>query len=622
MPLFRLKTILYILIFQLVFSQVIRGLFILLSGEYFYLKYTFLSIIHGFSFDVGVGLLTTAIIIILSTILSCFTYIISKKNLSPFFLIFFHFLFTFVQVLISTGDILLYKYWDSIFNIRAIPYLINSHEMMRNVSSINIVFVVVYISFFIILIYIFHRYILRVSTKPYTSFKLFLKLLLTLIGLSIFSIFFLRGGFREIPKNQSDGYVCDKKMYNLATINSTWNFFNVLFEHKLFLTHNPYRKLDENKVEVLWNEMFGSSKNNPIDIFQPSSHPNIVLIMMEGVSAEVLKIHNQEKNYMPFLESLIDSSYYFTNAYSVGFRTEQGIAALLSGSLSTPYNNLTDNVNTTEKLPSIVQSLRSRKYHSSFYFGGNIEFANMKAYLKDQKFDSIIDIVNFPKDKQTQSLGVADEYLFQELTKYYLSQKNPFFIHVLNLSTHEPFDIKEHTKIIDEKTLYLNSVQYLDKQLRYFFEHIQSSNEFKNTIFIITSDHSHRMPNDLDIAEKQRYHIPLIIHSPLLHAKYKGKKDTVLFAQQNFPATLSHLLNWKEKNYLMTSHSHFSNSNKIVMSSFVNGYLFQTDSTAISYDYVWRPYDTTDMNLVKKHNYPQAILQRLTDQIRGKIPIK
>jgi hypothetical protein len=81
-------------------------------------------------------------------------------------------------------------------------------------------------------------------------------------------------------------------------------------------------------------------------------------------------------------------------------------------------------------------------------------------------------------------------------------------------------------------------------------------------------------------------------------------------------------MKWKEKNYLKFSRNHFSDMNRYAMSSFVNGYLYQTDTSSISYDYVWRPYDTTNVSLVKQHSYPQAILQYLADQIRGVRPIK
>jgi phosphoglycerol transferase MdoB-like AlkP superfamily enzyme len=165
-------------------------------------------------------------------------------------------------------------------------------------------------------------------------------------------------------------------------------------------------------------------------------------------------------------------------------------------------------------------------------------------------------------------------------------------------------------------------VTYLDNQLKKLFSRLATNKKFDNTVFIITSDHGHKMPNNYDIASKERYHIPMILYSKKLNSVYRGYQDTSLFAQQNFPATLSYLLGWKEKNYLKFSRNHFTSMNRYTMSAFVNGYLFQTDTSSISYDYVWRPYDTANKELVRQHSYPQALLQYLADQIRGVRPIK
>ncbi len=268
---------------------------------------------------------------------------------------------------------------------------------------------------------------------------------------------------------------------------------------------------------------------------------------------------------------------------------------------------MTDNISSLQQLPSILKTLHHLKYHSSFIFGGNSEFANMRAYLTELKIDTIIDIKDFYKKEKTQKLGVPDEFLFQKVELEFKKNKSPFFMHVMTQSTHEPYDIPNSNPLNSEKKLYLNAAKYLDVQLNLFFEKIKKSSQYNNTIFIITSDHSHRLPDDIDIADSKRYHIPFLIYSPLLEKNYFGYKDTVLFSQHNFPSTLTYLMKWKEKNYLSYSLNHFSNSQKFTFSAFVNGYLFQRDTQAIFYDYVWRPYDTSDIDLVKEHSYPQSI---------------
>lgn len=597
---------------QLVLCQVFRIIFLLISPAKLQLNLLLGSLLSGLQFDPGISLAVLVLVVLFYWFTSYF-----KRGISCILYILFGLLVV-IQGMAAVGDIILYKYWDSIFSVRAYPYLKNISELKRNVSSFNLLFVIFYFGLIGFVMYYGIRVLnLKIEVQP----KWYTHLILIVVLLPL-TFFTLRGGFREIPRNQSDGYFCDNRTYNIASINSTWNFFNVLVENQKFLDVNPYMKMPDRLMLERINEIQKQGINRDIELFNFSTNPNIVLITMEGVSAEVFKIHNGDSSYMPFLESMLDSSYYFANAFSVGSRTEQGLGAMLTGSLATPFNNVTDNVSTLSDLPSIVSSLNDRKYHTRFVFGGNVEFANMRAYLYEIGFDTIIDINHFPKEQQKQSLGAPDQFLFEELLSQFEVMKAPFFLHTLTLSTHEPFDIPGLKTYASEKKMYLQSVRYLDKQLERFFSKIKKEKKLDNTLFIITSDHAHKMPNDCDIASIERYHIPLIVYTKGMNSQFVGYKDTTLFAQQNFPATLSYLMRWKERNYLKFSRNHFSDISRYTMSAFVNGYLFQTDTSSISYDYIWRPYDTTNVSLVKQHSYPQAILQYLADQIRGSRPIK
>jgi phosphoglycerol transferase MdoB-like AlkP superfamily enzyme len=605
--------LLKVLFVQLAFCQVFRVLFLTLSPVKLDFTLVLGSLISGFQFDLGISL-------IVLVLLSLFQWLISSvipllyHNL---FLGFFFILITF-QAMAAVGDIILYKYWDCIFSVRAYPYLKNISELFKNVSTFNFVFVVFYLGFITILFFYVSN---KMKLFAVFSIKWFQRGLV-IICLILLAFLAIRGGLREIPRNQSDGFYCSNRTYNISSINSTWNFFNVLVENQKFLEKNPYKKLSDTIMLIRVNEMQRDGVIKDVQIFSFSTQPNIVLITMEGVSAEVFKIHNGQIAHMPFLESLLDSSYYFMRAFSVGSRTEQGLAAMLSGSLATPYNNITDNISTLSDIPSILTTMNKRKYHTQFVFGGNVEFANMRAYLNQMGYDTVLDIVSFDKKRDLQSLGVPDEYLVDALIDQYEKLKLPFFLHTLTLSTHEPFDIPGLKTYSSEKKMYLQSVTYLDNQLKKLFSRLATNKKFDNTVFIITSDHGHKMPNNYDIASKERYHIPMILYSKKLNSVYRGYQDTSLFAQQNFPATLSYLLGWKEKNYLKFSRNHFTSMNRYTMSAFVNGYLFQTDTSSISYDYVWRPYDTANKELVRQHSYPQALLQYLADQIRGVRPIK
>ena len=115
--------------------------------------------------------------------------------------------------------------------------------------------------------------------------------------------------------------------------------------NKDFLESEFFFKVPSAVADRLVSREFEPGCDFPIRLFNRTTNPNIILITMEGINAQLLKTYNRSYSEMPFLDSIMNSSYTFSKCFSVGFRTEQGLAAILSGSLSTPYVNLTDNIN-------------------------------------------------------------------------------------------------------------------------------------------------------------------------------------------------------------------------------------------------------------------------------------
>jgi hypothetical protein len=224
---------------QLFFCQVFRILFILISPARIELELIFGSLWSGLKFDLGISMLVLLLLAVVQWILSYFSSRLKEIVFSAFF-----FLLILIQSFASIGDVILYKYWDSIFSVRAYPYLKNFSEMTKNISTFNFIFILFYLGL-IGLIFFYSKKIIGLSVDVGAKWYIRVLIILGLIPAAFLS---LRGGFREIPRNQSDGFFCDNRTYNIASINSTWNFFNVLIENEKFLDQNPYRKLSDKLV--------------------------------------------------------------------------------------------------------------------------------------------------------------------------------------------------------------------------------------------------------------------------------------------------------------------------------------------------------------------------------------
>ena len=508
-------------------------------------------------------------------------------------------------------DFTLFREWQSIFNYRAAKYLFQPFKIIKNISSSEIgIGILLVVGFWIMTKFMYNKLLQYKSTTSFKWKYLFFQILLIPI------VFFaLRGGFSVVPKTQSHAFHSTHRVYNLASINSTWNFFTILINFSPYIKGNPYKKFDEKNVNQYINQLFSDETNltdtNSICKLQ---NPNIVLITLEGVGVAAMQATLNQQKAMPFLDSLSKEGIYFSNFYATGFRTEQGLASLLSGALSLPFNNLTDDVNALKNMPSIIQTFRNKSYQTNFLFGGDIEFMNVKAYLKSMGFQSIKDVNAFNKADRIQKLGVPDAILFNKALSEISTQKAPFFYQILTQSTHTPFDIPGQQPSSDEAQNYLQAARYLDNALSQFFKKIEKQPCYKNTIFIITSDHAHHYPQDISIASSTRFHIPLIIFSPSsLNSNFDNKK---YFAQNDFPATLMHILGWKEKQYLKFSRNYFSNNMPFTFSTFVDGYYFQNADTQFSQDYRW-PVNEKDSKVMKSHKTPMYLMQYLVDDLKN-----
>ena len=508
-------------------------------------------------------------------------------------------------------DFTLFREWQSIFNYRAAKYLFQPFKIIKNISSSEIgIGILLVVGFWIMTKFVYNKLLQYKSTTSFKWKYLFFQILLIPI------VFFaLRGGFSVVPKTQSNAFHSTHRVYNLASINSTWNFFTILINFSPYIKGNPYKKFDEKNVNQYINQLFSDETNltdtNSICKLQ---NPNIVLITLEGVGVAAMQATLNQQKAMPFLDSLSKEGIYFSNFYATGFRTEQGLASLLSGALSLPFNNLTDDVNALKNMPSIIQTFRNKSYQTNFLFGGDIEFMNVKAYLKSIGFQSIKDVNAFNKTDRFQKLGVPDAILFNKAVSEISTQKAPFFYQILTQSTHTPFDIPGQQPSSDEAQNYLKAAKYLDNSLDQFFKKMSKLPCYKNTIFIITSDHAHHYPQDISIASSTRFHIPLIIFSPSsLNSNFDNKK---YFAQNDFPATLMHILGWKEKQYLKFSRNYFSNNMPFTFSTFVDGYYFQNADTQFSQDYRW-PVNEKDSKVMKSHKTPMYLMQYLVDDLKN-----
>jgi len=237
--------------------------------------------------------------------------------------------------------------------------------------------------------------------------------------------------------------------------------------------------------------------------------------------------------------------------YSSGYRTEQGLVSILSGFPSQPINSIITIPSKAEKLPSLNVELVNQGYQSSFYYGGEVAFANMKTYLTATNFGKIIDKNNFKTEQLNSKWGAHDEYVLLRQLEDLKNEKQPFMSTVLTLSTHEPFEVPMQTPFngSEEADLYKKAAYYTDYCLGVYFKEAKKQAWYDNTLFVLLADHGHRLPmyRDLNLPESRR--MTAFITGGALKDSLRGKTFDKICNQHDITATLLNQLKLDSKKF-------------------------------------------------------------------------
>ncbi len=346
----------------------------------------------------------------------------------------------------------------------------------------------------------------------------------------------LRGGVQDDPINKSWSWFSDKPLLNQAATNSMWNLLEVAVEPAEF-SSNPYSYFPEEEALALFRQGRGGLEHQG-QALSDRERPNVLLVMLESWTADVIAPLGGDSAVTPWFNKQCEEGLLFTNFYSTGFRTEQGLCALISGFPSQPTTTIIRKYGKFDRLPSLVKLMGTAGYASSYYYAGDISFANTRAYLESMGFNTIHDERSFPIKQRTR-WGAFDEELFDFHLRDSEQALTPFFHIIMTSTSHEPFDAPVDEGFSgNDGQLYRNTVHYTDRALGDFLQRAKKQPWYDNTLIFLVADHGHYLPYNRAQFSAARHRIPFLVTGGALAKAWRGVQLPTYGSHVDFPNTL------------------------------------------------------------------------------------
>jgi phosphoglycerol transferase MdoB-like AlkP superfamily enzyme len=291
-------------------------------------------------------------------------------------------------------------------------------------------------------------------------------------------------------------------------LNST---FTLYFSHNI-QSITPKIFFDEKTLNQAFNPLHAQKKEIP------AKKNNVVLLILESVSAEFLKTlnPNQDKNLMPFLDSLASEGILFDNFYANGLRSADMPSAIFSTMPHLMEDSFVFSNYSSNNISSIPKVLKKYGYQSYFFHGAKNGSMRMDGFANSAKFDAFYGMSEYPNPNEYDGAwGIYDAAFLQFFNNTLNQAQQPFFASIFTLSTHNPYTLPDSLLTTfaepgDDYPIY-KTLRYLDKSLSDFFSIAKQSAWFADTYFIITADHvAAESPKQMPKYKKD-YAVPLII---------------------------------------------------------------------------------------------------------------
>ena len=360
----------------------------------------------------------------------------------------------------------------------------------------------------------------------------------------------MRGGFttavRPITISNANQYA-DRPAETGIILNTPFSIYRTLSKKPMLVPDY----MSEQEATALFSPLHTP---NDTAAFKPM---NVVVFILESFSKQHFGYYNRTlrngtyKGFTPFLDSLITNhALTWQYSYANGRKSIEGMPSTLS-SLPNYVEPLFLTPASLNRMSGIARELGEQKgYVTAFFHGAQNNSMGFQAFAHATGFQRYYGRTEYNQDPKRNgdedfdgTWAIFDEEFLQFFADRMTEMQQPFMTAVFTASSHTPYSRPERYKNVFPKgeEALQESIAYSDHALKLFFETARKKAWFKNTLFVITADHTSRQIDPFYKTSLGYYTVPIILYAPGDESLHGYDTERVVEQTDIMPTVLSYL---------------------------------------------------------------------------------
>ena len=377
----------------------------------------------------------------------------------------------------------------------------------------------------------------RLLTKIRRWWHYDLAMLLSLAAVAPFVVAGIRGGFatavRPIAISNANQYA-NRPIEAALVLNTPFAIYRTIDTNVFTL---PDYFDDPEELERIYSPVHAAPGDSLI-------RKNVVVLIVESFGREYIGALNTHlegglyKGYTPFVDSLIAQSVTFSRSFCNGRKSIDGMPSILSSipMFVEPFFLTPSSMN---QVSGIASLLAAEGYFTAFFHGAQRGSMGFQAFARSTGFQEYYGREDFEADDRFDGAdafdgtwAIWDEPFLQYFATKMSEMREPFMTSVFTASSHHPYIVPEkyQDRFPEEGIEIHKCIRYTDMAISKFFKKARRQDWFKNTIFVLTSDHTNLSDHPYYQTDLGGFCSPIIIYEPGNHERQPEIIDKI--AQQ------------------------------------------------------------------------------------------